>query len=98
MAGGDDTERTDLRRAVERDVRRRARRDASGATFWRSLAVLGVVGWSLALPAAGGALLGRLLDQRFASGVRFTLMLLVGGVILGAWVAWGAVQRSRGER
>ena len=98
MAGDADGERADLRAAVERDVRRRARRDPSGASFWRSLAVLGAVGWSLALPAAGGALLGRSLDGRFGTGVRFTLMLLVLGVVLGALAAWSAVRRSRGER
>jgi ATP synthase protein I len=98
VAGGADGERPDLRRAIERDAQRRARRDPSSRSFWRALSVLGVVGWSIALPAAGGALLGRSLDQRFATGVRFTLMLLFGGVVLGAIVAWNAVQRSSDGR
>jgi len=97
VAGGADGERPDLRQALERDTRRHARRAGSSASFWRSLSVLGVVGWSIALPAAGGALLGWHLDRRFASGVRFTLMLLFAGVILGTIVAWSAVRRS-GER
>jgi len=95
VAGDADGERRDLRRAVERDARRHARRERTNASFWRSLSVLGVVGWSIALPAAGGALLGWRLDRRFDSGVRFTLMLLFAGVILGAFVAWSAVRRSR---
>jgi ATP synthase protein I len=94
VAGGADGERQDLRRALERDTRRHARRERSSASFWRSLSVLGVVGWSIALPAAGGALLGWRLDRRFASGVRYTLMLLFAGVIVGALVAWSAVRRS----
>lgn len=98
MSDGVDGERTDMRQAVERDTRRHARRDPSSASFWRALSVLGAVGWSIALPAAGGALLGWHLDRRFASGVRFTLMLLFGGVILGTIVAWSAVHRSSGER
>jgi len=92
---GDDGERPDMRRSVERDARRHARREPTAATFWRSLSVLGTVGWSIALPAAGGALLGHHLDARFGTGVRFTLMLLAGGVLLGAILAWNVLARGR---
>jgi ATP synthase protein I len=80
---------------VERDVGRLKRRDPSGASFWRSLSVLGTVGWSIALPAVAGAWLGHRLDLRFGSGVRFTLMLLVAGVMLGSGVAWRVVREHR---
>jgi len=87
--------RPDARRSVERDVDRLGRREPAGASFWRSLSVLGTVGWSIALPAAAGALLGHRLDLRFESGVRFTLMLLVAGVMLGSLVAWRVVREHR---
>lgn len=90
-----DSRRPDLRGSLERDVHRLERRDPSGKSFWRSLSVLGTVGWSIALPAAGGAWLGHLLDQRFQGGVRFTLMFLVGGVMLGSIVAWRVVRELR---
>jgi len=93
MAG--DGERPDLRRSVERDARRHARREPTAATFWRSLSVLGTVGWSIVLPAAGGALLGHRLDARFATGVRFTLMLLTAGVLLGALLGWHVIRGTR---
>jgi ATP synthase protein I len=95
VAGGDDGGRPDVRRAVARDARRRARRQPGAATFWRSLSVLGTVGWSIALPAAGGALLGHRLDAAWDTGVRFTLMLLVAGVALGAALAWHVVGGAR---
>ncbi len=79
--------RPDAQRSLERDVDRLKRREPSAESFWRSLSVLGTVGWSIALPAVAGAWLGHRLDLRFESGVRFTLMLLVVGVMLGSVVA-----------
>lgn len=40
------------------------------------------------LLATGGAMLGRLLDDRFGTGVRLTLMLLTMGTVLGTVVAF----------
>jgi ATP synthase protein I len=94
MAEQDDPGRADVRRALERDLRRLARREESARTFWRSLSALGIVGWSVALPAAGGALLGRWLDQHYETGVHCTLGLLVAGVCLGAMLAWHALRRQ----
>lgn len=87
--------RPDPAGSAERDARRLARREPPGASFWRSLSVLGTIGWSIALPAALGAWAGRQLDQRFASGVRFTLMLLFVGVMAGSVVAWRFVREQR---
>ena len=84
--------RPDARRSLERDVGRLKRREPGAASFWRSLSVLGTVGWSIALPAAFGAWLGHRLDLRFDSGVRFTLMILVAAVMLGSVVAWRVVR------
>lgn len=95
MSTGGDGERPDMRRSIERDARRHVRREPSAATFWRSLSLLGAVGWSIALPAAGGALLGHYIDGRAGTGVRFTLMLLTGGVLLGGALAWHALGRGR---
>jgi ATP synthase protein I len=89
------TERPDARRSLERDVERLARREPAGRSFWRSLSVLGTVGWSIAVPAVAGAWLGHRLDLRWESGVRFTLMLLVAGVILGSVIAWRVVREHR---
>jgi ATP synthase protein I len=87
--------RPDARGSLERDIGRLKRREPSAASFWRSLSVLGTVGWSIALPAAAGAWLGHRLDLRLDSGVRFTLMFLVAGVMLGSVVAWRVVREHR---
>ncbi|HTY16733.1 MAG TPA: AtpZ/AtpI family protein [Myxococcota bacterium] len=75
---------------------RYARREPSGATFWRSLSLLGTVGWSISIPAVLGAWLGHRLDVRFETGVHFTLILLTLGVIIGSVVVW-RVLRSHQE-
>jgi ATP synthase protein I len=87
--------RPDARSSLERDIGRLERRDASGSSFWRSLSVLGTVGWSIALPAVAGAWLGRRLDLRLESGVRFTLMALVAGVMVGSVIAWRILREHR---
>ncbi len=84
--------RRDLRRAVRRDFSRHARREEGHRSFWQSLGVLGMVGWPIALTSVGGALAGRYLDDRFGTGVRFTLMLLTAGAMLGSYAAWRAVK------
>jgi ATP synthase protein I len=94
-SGSAPDERPDPRRSLDRDVDRYAHREPSGQTFWRSLSVLGTVGWSIALPAAAGAWLGHHLDLRLDTGVRFTLMLLTAGVMLGSFVAWRVVRSHR---
>jgi ATP synthase protein I len=94
-SGSAPDERPDARRSLDRDVDRYTRREPSGRAFWRSLSVLGTVGWSIAVPAAAGAWLGHRLDLRFDTGVRFTLMLLTAGVMIGSVVAWRVVRSHR---
>lgn len=84
----DDRFVAEMRRQAERA--RRARH----LTFWQGLGLVGSVGWMVAVPAVGGALLGRWLDKHFASGVFWTLSLLVIGVILGSASAWRQIKRE----
>ncbi len=77
------------------EIRRQAELAGRGrATFWRGLASVGAVGWMVSLPAVAGALVGRWLDGRFASGIFWTLSLLVGGLMLGCATAWRHVNRE----
>ena len=89
--------RSEPQQSLERDVVRYERRERSGKTFWRSLSVLGTVGWSIALPAACGAWLGHRVDLRYGSGVRVTLMLLFAGVFLGSAIAARVLRSHRDE-
>jgi predicted F0F1-ATPase subunit len=83
--------RGDARERTRRDMDRFRRREP-GARFWRSLALVGSVGWPIVLLATGGAMLGRHLDDRFGTGVRFTLILLTIGTVLGSHLAYRALR------
>jgi ATP synthase protein I len=77
-----------LRRQVEQAKRGRR------ASFWQGLANVGAIGWLVALPAIAGAFAGRWLDQRFASGVFWTLSLLLLGLAIGCAGAWRHVRKE----
>jgi ATP synthase protein I len=79
-----------------KEVRRQAERARTGRqlTFWQGLGLVGAVGWMVSLPAVLGALLGRWLDARFASGVFWTLSLLAAGLALGCGSAWHRARRD----
>lgn len=79
--------RGDVREALRRDLARREHRGDS-RELWRALALLGSVGWPIALLAGGGAWLGHLLDARWKTGLQFTLLFLMLGVGLGSVAAW----------
>ncbi len=83
--------RVDPRDAVRRDGSRLSRREQGHRTFWRSLGLIGTVGWPIALGAAGGAFAGRQLDRAWHTGIRFTLMLLALGLLLGSIAAWNSI-------
>jgi ATP synthase protein I len=91
----DDFRRPDLSRSFERDMRRYRSREPGHRSFWRSLSVLGAVGWPIVLTMVGGAWLGRWLDQQWDTGVRLTLMLVFAGAILGGSVAWSVIQGTK---
>jgi len=80
---------------VDTRVRRklRARRhEAPG--LWSGLGMMGLIGWSVALPTLLGAGLGLWLDQRDPGGRSWTLALLVAGLTLGCLNAWHWVARE----
>ena len=91
MKPDDKPTRVDPRAAVRRDAARLARREQGHRSFWQSLSVVGMVGWPIALGSVGGSLLGRYLDTRLETGIRFTLMLMTAGVLLGCFAAWKTV-------
>jgi ATP synthase protein I len=87
--------RTDVQDRTRRDFDRWRRRE-NGTPFWRSLALIGSVGWPIVLLATGGALLGSYLDTRLGTGIRFTLVLLTAGTAVGTFTAFRTVRREEG--
>ena len=85
----------ELQRRCAREIRRFHAREAGLGSFWRSLGVLGAIGWPIALLAAGGAWAGRWLDGRWQTGTRLTLFCVFLGAVAGGAVAWSVVEGTR---
>lgn len=63
-------------------------------TVWSGLGMMGLIGWSVAIPTVLGAALGIWLDKQYPGGRSWTLMLLVVGLCLGCFNAWRWVDRE----
>ena len=65
----------------------RARRNATPGV-WFGLGMMGLVGWSVAVPTVLGAAIGIWLDKRHPGSYSWTLALLVAGLAIGCFNAW----------
>jgi ATP synthase protein I len=87
-----------LARSVAERAARRAHWQAYGErSLGQNLAMIGALGWLVITPTLAGLFLGRWLDHMFASGIFWTGALLVVGVALGCWMAWGRIQKIQQE-
>jgi len=84
-----------LSQEVEKKAARklRARRNSSQGV-WFGLGMMGLIGWSVAIPTILGAFSGLWLDHKYPGGRSWTLALLVGGLAIGCLNAWHWVGRE----
>jgi len=61
---------------------------------WSGLGMMGLIGWSVAIPTLLGAALGIWLDKHDPGGRSWTLALLVAGLSIGCLNAWFWVDRE----
>lgn len=74
-----------------RKLRARRHKDR---TVWFGLGMMGVIGWSVAIPTLLGALLGIWLDKNYPGDRSWTLALLVAGLAIGCFNAWYWVSKE----
>jgi len=67
------------------------------AGVWFGLGMMGLIGWSVAIPTLLGAALGLWLDRHYPGGRSWTLALLVAGLAIGCWNAWHWVSKEEEE-
>ena len=84
---------------IEAKASRKIRARQSKQGVWFGLGMMGLVGWSVVVPTLLGAALGLWLDQRHvdlpAQGkFKWTLALLLAGLVLGCWNAWQWVAKE----
>ena len=66
-------------------------------TVWSGLGMMGLVGWSVAMPTLLGAALGVWIDKHYPGGHSWTLALLAIGLSLGCFNAWHWVSKENRE-
>ena len=57
-------------------------------SVWFGRGMSGLIGWSVAVPTLGGAMLGLWWDHRHPGAHSWTLMLLAMGLVIGCANAW----------
>jgi len=66
-------------------------------TVWSGLGMMGLVGWSVAVPTLLGVALGLWLDKHYPGSHSWALMLLAIGLGLGCFNAWHWVAKEDRE-
>jgi ATP synthase protein I len=85
-------------RQVGAEATRKLKAQREGAkSVWFGLGMSGLVGWTVTVPTLVGAAIGVWIDRRYPSPYSWTLMLLVGGLILGCIQAWHWVDSESKE-
>lgn len=91
-----DGERAELERQVALKQARKLRAQSEkNQTIWFGLGMMGLVGWSIAVPALVGIAIGLWIDSEWPSRYSWALMLLIMGVCIGCWNAWNWIERER---
>ena len=81
---------------VEQKQQRKMKARKSRPTVWFGLGLMGMIGWSVALPLVLGALLGHYLDRSLAQEqISWTLLGVLLGAVAGCWHAWYWIERNR---
>lgn len=94
---GNDRSRHDER--IGETIGRKAERklEARGSRHrgvWFGLGMIGLVGWSVAVPTLAGIALGVWLDAHMPSRFSWTISLLFVGAVLGCLNAWYWIERE----
>lgn len=95
MANPDDSEFA--RQVGEKETRKLQAQGRVLRTVWSGLGMMGLVGWSVAVPTLLGAALGIWLDKHYPATHSWTLALLVAGLCLGCANAWRWVAKEGRE-
>ncbi|TCS63326.1 AtpZ/AtpI family protein [Primorskyibacter sedentarius] len=78
--------------------RMKSSRDHPGPSPLRGIGTFGMIGWSIAVPTVGGAFLGQWLDRVAPQRFSWTIALILGGVVIGVFIAAAWVNKEGGEK
>lgn len=81
--------------AKKERLKLKAQKEKNGV--WFGLGMMGMVGWSVAVPALLGAALGIWMDKSYPQSFSWTLTFLMAGIISGVIIAWSWVNKEDKE-
>ncbi len=84
----------ELSRRVGKKETRKLRARHRYNSIWFGLGTFGIIGWSVSIPILIGIFIGAWIDSTWPSQFSWTLMLLLGGVVLGCMNAWRWIDRE----
>lgn len=88
-------DRDDFTRKIEADSKRKLKaRKNKAPGVWSGLGMMGLIGWSIAVPTLLGAGLGVWLDRTVSTDFSWTLTLIILGLALGCLNAWHWLSRE----
>ena len=82
---------------ARREMQRQRRARGEMSTFFRSLALLGTIGWLIVGPLLLGLFGGRWVDRAMGGGLTWTLGGAFAGLVLGSWMVWRRLAASEEE-
>ncbi|MDQ1251275.1 MAG: synthase protein [Euryarchaeota archaeon] len=85
-----------LRVGTKAERKLKAQRNVN-RTVWLGLGMMGLIGWSVAIPTLIGAALGLWLDKNYPASFSWTLTMLIIGLFVGCLNAWHWVAREHKE-
>jgi len=84
-----------LAEQIDSKVKRKLKAQrSSGTSVWFGLGMMGLIGWSVALPTILGATLGIWLDKHYKDEHSWTLALIVAGLTIGCFTAWSWLSKE----
>jgi ATP synthase protein I len=84
-----------LSEKIDSKAKRKIKAQRSSQTSaWFGLGMMGLIGWSVALPTILGAALGVWLDKHYKVDHSWTLALIVAGITIGCFTAWGWLSKE----
>jgi len=79
--------------AEQKRILEEEERKEGDLSFWRGMAMIGAIGWMIALPTIGGAALGWWIQTRFETQFAWSVSLMLLGLAAGCYTAWRGVDK-----
>lgn len=90
-----EAEQQDMELRIGLQQRRKLKaQSAKNHTIWFGLGMMGLIGWSVAVPALAGIAIGLWIDHEWPGRHSWTLMLMIIGLGIGCLNAWNWLQKE----